>query len=255
VKATAGIVLSHGLERPSNARYVSVLKDGSMTIQTEAAPAKRRIFSARRISILAAFLGAAVALVYFGSPYISAIGAPAPVAQIGGIVDASIAGSDGSAHKLSEFRGKIVVLEWTNPLCEFTSPRYASGAMQAMQREAIAAGVVWIPVSSTFEGGPGYMDVAQAEALRAERKFEAPYIALDASGEVGRQFGAYATPSAAIIDASGKFAYAGAIDDNPWGDGTAGNNYVKAAIADLQAGKPVATPQTRAYGCGIKYGS
>jgi hypothetical protein len=226
-----------------------------MTIHTEAAPAKRRIFTARRIAFLAAILGAAVALVYFGSPYISAIGAPAPVAQIGDIVDAGIAGSDGSAHKLSEYRGKIVVLEWTNPLCEFTSPRYASGAMQAMQHEYMAAGIVWIPISSTVKGGSGFMDAAQAEALRAERKIEAPYIALDAGGEVGRQFGAYATPSAAIIDALGKFAYAGAIDDNPWGDGTGGNNYVKAAIADLQAGKPVGTPQTRAYGCGIKYGS
>jgi hypothetical protein len=226
-----------------------------MTLNNDAAPAKHRIFTARRIGSLAAFLGAAVALVYFGSPYVSAIGAPASVAQIGDAVDAGFSASDGSAHKLSEYRGKIVVLEWTNPLCEFTSPRYESGAMQAMQREAIAAGDVWIPVSSTVEGGPGYMDAAQAEALRAERKFEAPFIALDASGAVGRLFGAFSTPSAAIIDASGKFAYAGAIDDNPWGDGTAGNNYVKAALAELEAGKPVGTPKTRAFGCGIKYGS
>jgi AhpC/TSA family len=226
-----------------------------MTVQSAAAPAKRRIFTLRRLTYLGAFLALAAALIYFGSPYISAIGAPPAVAQIGESVNAGILGSDGSAHTLAEYKGKVVVLEWTNPLCEFTAPRYASGAMQAMQREAMAAGVVWIPVSSTVKGGSGYMEAAEAEALRTERKIEAPYIALDATGALGRQFGAFATPSAAIIDASGKFAYLGAIDDSPWGDGTAGNNYVKAALADLQTGKPVTTPQTRAYGCGIKYGS
>lgn len=226
-----------------------------MTIQSSAAPAKRRIVTLRRLGYLSAFLALAAALVYFGSPYISAIGAPAPVAKIGDVVDADISGSDGSAHKLSEYRGRIVVLEWTNPLCEFTSPRYKSGAMQAMQTEYTAANVAWIPISSTVQGGSGHMDAAQAEALRRERKIATPFIALDASGAVGHQFGAYATPSAAIIDAAGRLAYVGAIDDTPWGDGTAGNNYVRAALTDLQAGKPVATPQTRAYGCGIQYGS
>jgi Domain of unknown function (DUF6436) len=226
-----------------------------MTFETASTPAKRRTVTLRRLGYLGAFLALAAALVYFGSPYISAIGAPAPVAKIGDVVDADISGSDGSAHKLSEYRGRIVVLEWTNPLCEFTSPRYKSGAMQAMQTEYTAANVAWIPISSTVQGGSGYMDAAQAEVLRAERKIATPFIALDASGAVGRQFGAYATPSAAIVDAAGRLAYLGAIDDNPWGDGTAGNNYVRAALTDLQAGKPVATPQTRAYGCGIQYGS
>jgi hypothetical protein len=226
-----------------------------MTLQTASAPAKRKLVTLRRLGYLSAFLALAAAFVYFGSPYISAIGAPAPAAKIGDVVDADITGSDGSAHKLSEYRGRIVVLEWTNPLCEFTSPRYASGAMQALQNKYTAANVAWIPISSTVNGGSGYMDAAQAEALRVERKIAIPFIALDASGAVGHQFGAYATPSAAIVDASGKLAYLGAIDDNPWGDGTAGNNYVRAALADLQAGKPVAMPQTRAYGCGIQYGS
>lgn len=220
-----------------------------------AGPVRRRVFTRRRLAVLSVFIVSVAALVYFGSPYISAIGAPPPVAKIGDLVEASLAGSDGRAHKLSEYRGKIVVLEWTNPVCEFTSPRYASGAMQAMQREAVASGIVWIPVSSTVKGGSGYMDAAQAEALRAERKIEAPYIALDESGAAGRQFGAYATPSVAIIDAAGNFAYLGAIDDKPWGSGVSGTNYVKAALAALKAGVPVAKPQTRAYGCGIKYGS
>jgi hypothetical protein len=195
------------------------------------------------------------AAVYFLSPYISAVGAAEPLARIGDRVDAEFASSDGQTHRLSDYTGKIVVLEWTNPACEFTAPRYRSGAMQAMQKEAIAAAVIWIPVSSTAEGATGFIDSAQAEALRTERSFEAPFIALDASGAVGRQFGAYATPSAAILDAAGALVYLGAIDDSPWGDGTSGNNYVRAALGDLQRGETVRVARTRAYGCGIKYKS
>ncbi len=201
------------------------------------------------------FLAAAVAAVYFLSPYISAVGAAEPLARIGDQVDAEFASSDGQTHRLSDYRGKIVVLEWTNPACEFTAPRYRSGAMQAMQKDAIAKGMVWIPVSSTAEGATGFIDASQAEALRAERKFEAPFVALDPSGAIGHQFGAYATPSAAVLDATGALAYIGAIDDSPWGDGTSGNNYVRSALEYLGAGKEVKVSRTRAYGCGIKYKS
>ncbi len=198
------------------------------------------------------FLALAGAGLYF-SPYISGVGAISPIANIGDVVDAKFQGSDGKAHTLAEYRGKVVVLEWTNPVCEFTSPRYASGAMQAMQRQAISGGVIWVVVSSTAPGGSGYMDLSAAQALVAERNIASNYIVLDEDGALGHQFGAFATPSAAVIDAKGKFSYAGAIDDNPWGDGTKGNNYVKAALSDLASDKPVQTPHTRSYGCGIKY--
>jgi hypothetical protein len=125
--------------------------------------------------------------------------------------------------------------------------------MQKLQQEAIAAGVVWIPVSSTAEGAAGFVDAAGAKALMAERKMGGDYMALDADGALGHMFGAHATPSAAIIGKDGNLAYAGAIDDQPWGDGTSGDNHVRAALADLAAGTPVRTPQARAYGCGIKY--
>jgi hypothetical protein len=191
---------------------------------------------------------------YFTLPYISSIGAIAPTVAIGAPVDAKFAGSDGSSRALSEFSGKVVVLEWTNPACEFTARHYASGAMQKLQREAIAGGAIWVPVSSTAKGQSGYVDAAAAKALMAERKMGGAFLALDDGGLLGRLFGANATPSAVIIGKDGRLAYAGAIDDAPWGDGTTGSNHVRDALADLAAGRPVRTPFARAYGCGIKYG-
>jgi Domain of unknown function (DUF6436) len=125
--------------------------------------------------------------------------------------------------------------------------------MQALQKEALGSNVAWVPVSSTANGEPGSMEAAEANALLEKRGVKIDYIALDANGNIGHMFGAHATPSVAIIDAAGKLAYLGAIDDNPWGDGTTGNNYVRAALADLVKNAPVKTPQARAYGCGIKY--
>jgi AhpC/TSA family len=207
----------------------------------------------RRLAFSIIVLLALGAAGYVTLPYISGVSAPVSQVEIGAPVDAAMSGSDGKTHRLSEYRGKILVLEWTSPVCEFTARHYASGAMQALQKEALGQGAAWVPVSSTANGVPGFMESAAAQSLIAKRGVPLDYIALDADGVIGHMFGAHATPSVAIVDSSGKLAYLGAIDDNPWGDGSTGNNYVRAALSDLSGGKPVKTPITRAYGCGIKY--
>ena len=173
--------------------------------------------------------------------------------HLGEAVEAELAGSDGTTHRLSDYRGRIVVLEWTSPVCEYTARHYASGAMQHLQKQALAQNVVWIPISSTGKGAPGFMDAPQSQALMKARNIASDYMALDASGATGRYFAATATPSVVILDAQGRLAYSGAIDDKPFGDGMQGNNHVRAAIADLLAGAQVRMPKTRAYGCSITY--
>ena len=173
--------------------------------------------------------------------------------RIGEAVEAELAGNDGVTHRLSDYRGRIVVLEWTSPVCEFTARHYASGAMQNLQKQALAQNVVWIPISSTGKGAPGFMDAPQSQALMKARKIASDYMALDASGTTGRYFSATATPSVVIVDAQGRLVYSGAIDDKPFGDGMQGDNHVRAALADLFAGAQVRLPKTRAYGCSITY--
>ncbi len=208
----------------------------------------------KRLVIIGLLIGAAtIGAGYFALPYISVIGAPVSMLNTGDLADANFTGSDGKAHKLSDYRGKILVLEWTSPVCEFTMRHYESGAMHALQEYGAAKQAAWVPVSTAGPGTIGHLDAAGLQALLSARKINGPYIAMDEQGVLGRLFGAHATPSAAIIDASGKLAYRGAIDDNPWGDGTTGINYVRQALDELTAGKPVSVPFKRSYGCGIKY--
>lgn len=203
------------------------------------------------ISVL--LLGGAGILGYFTLPYVSLIGAPTAELSAGAEVNGGFRGSDGKSHQFSDYRGKVLVLEWTSPICEFTIRHYASGAMHALQEYGAAKQAAWIPVNTAAPNGISYLDAAGAQALLASRKIGSPFIAMDETGELGRMFGAHATPSVAIIDAQGKLAYIGAIDNQPWGDGTTGTNYVRQALDELSAGKPVTVSFTRSYGCGIKY--
>jgi len=176
------------------------------------------------------------------------VGQPAPAFEL---VDVK-----GKVVKLSDFKGKHVVLEWTNPGCPFVLKHYGSQNMQALQQDAKAKDVVWLGISST---APGHGDYLAPGALAAQyQAWGATPAALlmDDSGKVGRSYGARTTPHMYVIDPKGMLVYAGGIDDkrssNP-ADIPAAKNFVRAALADSLAGKPVAAPTAPPYGCSIKF--
>jgi hypothetical protein len=189
---------------------------------------------------------------------IAAIAAPAMAAPVVGqpapaftAVDA-----DGHARSLSEFRGKTVVLEWTNNGCPYVQKHYNSGHMQGLQKEATREGVVWLTLISSSEGTQGYVTPPQADELTTSRKAAPTAVLLDSKGVAGKLYGATNTPHMYVVDKAGMLVYAGAIDDRPTSrraDVPGANNYVRAALDAVAAGQPVKTPITRAYGCTVKY--
>jgi peroxiredoxin len=170
--------------------------------------------------------------------------------------DFSASASSGKTVKLSDFKGKIVVLEWTSTECPFVHKWYDSGNMQKLQKKETDAGVVWLSVDSSGQGKPGYMDAKAAADWIKNTNALPTDILLDASGEIGHAYGAQTTPHMYVIGKDGKLAYAGAIDSiastNPE-DISKATNYVDQAIAELSAGKPVSVSSTKSYGCGVKY--
>jgi peroxiredoxin len=176
------------------------------------------------------------------------VGKPAP--------DFTAIDTQGISHKLSDFRGKTVILEWTNHECPFVVKHYATDNMQTLQRETTAEGIVWLSIISSAPGKQGYVSPVEADELTQSRKAAPTAVLLDESGDVGRAYGARTTPHMYIIDGDGTLQYMGGIDDRPstsHGDVSGAKNYVRAALADLAAGKPVAEAVTRPYGCSIKY--
>ena len=164
--------------------------------------------------------------------------------------------SAGNDVRLSSFKGKTVVLEWTNHDCPYVRKHYGAGNMQALQTEAIGQGVVWLTIASSAPGFQGHVNGLEAEKLTADRKAKPTSVLLDPAGVVGRAYGATATPHMYVIDKAGLLAYMGAIDDKPTTDKAdiaGARNYVREAIAAVAAGQPVKTASTRAYGCSIKY--
>ena len=157
---------------------------------------------------------------------------------------------------LSSFRGKIVVLEWTNHDCPYVKKHYGTGNMQALQREAVGQGVVWLTISSSASGVQGHVNGLEAEKLTADRKAAPTAFLLDHEGRIGRAYNATATPHMYVIDKAGVLAYMGAIDDKPTtnrDDVPTARNYVREALTAVASGQPVKTASTRVYGCGIKY--
>ena len=188
------------------------------------------------------------AVVFTLSAFAARVGDPAP--------DFTGTDSHGQTHKLSDYRGKFVVLEWTNNGCPFTQKHYNSGNMQDLQKEWTAKGVVWLTILSSAQGEQGYMTADQENAYIAKVHADPTAAILDPSGAIGREYSARTTPHMFVIDPSGKLIYAGAIDDHPTpdpGDIKVSKNYVSEALTEAMSGKPVATSSTRPYGCSVKY--
>lgn len=163
--------------------------------------------------------------------------------------------ADGRAHSLSQYRGKTVVLEWTNHECPYVKKHY-SGSMQALQRDATRDGVVWLSIVSSAPGEQGHITGAQAKQLTASRNASPSSVLLDPSGAVGRLYGAKTTPHMFVINPQGRLVYAGGVDDVPTNkveDLQRAKPLVRLALADVKAGRPVAIPSARPYGCAVKY--
>ena len=170
----------------------------------------------------------------------------------------SLPDAKGKSHSLSEYKGKYVVLEWFNPECPFVKKHYGSDNMQKLQQEFTGKGVVWLTIDSNAPGFEGNLSPEAAEKISSSWKTHQTAFLLDPDGKVGKAYGAKNTPHMFVISPEGKIVYEGAIDSkaspNP-GDIPSSTNYVKAALDESLAGKPVSNPNTKPYGCSVKYKS
>lgn len=179
---------------------------------------------------------------------VPAVGKPAPTF--------SLKDWDGKTRKLSDYKGKIVVLEWFNHGCPFVKKHYDSNNMQDLQKTYTGKGVVWLSVCSSAEGKQGYGSPEEHKKAFKEKGAAPTAVLIDSEGTVGRQYDAKTTPAMYVIDGKGVLVYAGAIDDNRTPDKGAAKtakNFVAAALNETIAKKPVAISSTKSYGCSIKY--
>jgi peroxiredoxin len=170
--------------------------------------------------------------------------------------DFSVTDTKGVRHALAAYRGKIVILEWTNHECPYTAKHYATGNMQALQAAATASGAIWLTVVSSRPRSQGYVEAAEADELTVSRNARPTGVVLDPRGQLGRLYGASTTPHMFVIDASGVLVYMGAIDDRPSASHASvqgARNYVREALDAMAAGRPIALASTRPYGCTVKY--
>jgi len=176
------------------------------------------------------------------------VGAPAPAFTLNG--------SDGKPYSLSDFKGKYVVLEWTNHECPFVRKHYGSGNMQVQQKELTGKGGAWLSIVSSAPGKQGHVDAAKAAELTKSRGASPTAVLLDPKGDVGRQYEAKTTPHMFIVAPDGKLIYMGGIDSiasSDQDDIKEATPYVKVALAEAMAGKPVSKASTKPYGCSVKY--
>ena len=176
------------------------------------------------------------------------VGQPAP--------DFSLPDTNGQNHRLSQYKGKWVVLEWYQPDCPFVRKHYGSGNMQALQREFTAKGVVWLSIDSSAPGQEGNYPADKLNEIASSQGVARTALLLDPDGKVGHTYGAKTTPDMYIINPEGKLVYEGAIDSKPTtsvADLKVATNYVKVALDDSMNGKSVPQTVTRPYGCSVKY--
>jgi hypothetical protein len=176
------------------------------------------------------------------------VGQPAP--------DFSVRDSNGKLHKLSDYKGKFVVLEWHNQGCPYVKKHYGSGNMQRLQKEWTGKGVAWLTILSSASGKQGFVSAQEENSFIKESGASPTAALLDPSGNIGQLYAAKTTPHMIVIDPQGTIVYNGAIDDKPTADPAdlqGATNYVNAALSAAMAGKPVSVSTTKPYGCSVKY--
>jgi alkyl hydroperoxide reductase subunit AhpC len=186
-----------------------------------------------------------------------AFAAPVHAAAPGAIApDFTINDAAGKPVKLSDYRGKHVVLEWTNPECPFVRKHYDSANMQGLQKQYGTKDVVWLSVNSTNRNHSEFKTGAQMASWMQEQGGAPKAVLIDDTSATGKAYSARTTPQMFVIDPAGKIVYAGAIDDkrsaNP-ADVKTAKNFVRAALDETLAGKPVTVASTSPYGCSVKY--
>ena len=207
----------------------------------------------QKIIFAALCLGAALGIV------VTAENARAALASVGQRApDFTLQGGDGKAHSLSDYKGKFVVLEWTNPNCPFVHKFYDSGTMQTLQKTETGKGVIWLRINSSAVSSSDHQTASEIAAYEKKYQVAATGSLIDSDGTVGHLYGARTTPHMFVIDPKGDLIYAGGIDSKPSTDPediASATNYVTAALDEVMAGKPVMTPTARPYGCSVKYAS
>jgi len=202
----------------------------------------------KRSLVTTAALAAALAL----SPALALAAAePGKPAPAFGVKDAA-----GKEHKLADYDGKWLVLEWFNKDCPYVKKHYGSGNMQTLQKEVTGKDVAWLTVISSAEGKQGYLTPEQAVEVAKSSKSSADATLLDVDGTMGKAYGAKTTPHMFLINPKGQVVYAGAIDDNDSSDPSVipdSKNYVRTAVESGLAGKDVEVTSSKAYGCSVKY--
>ena len=191
----------------------------------------------RRFVVAVAFAAA-----FAFAPAAVDVGKPAP--------DFALVDTAGKTHQLSDYRGKVVVLEWVNPGCPIVQAHYNARNMQGTQQMAAEQGAVWLQIHTAAA-----RTQADREAANWLKKMGARGTVWlkDTTGKVGRMYGAQTTPHMYIVNPDGMLVYQGAIDSGDGRNIPAATNYVKAALAALKAGRPIEKPSTKAYGCAVKY--
>jgi peroxiredoxin len=208
----------------------------------------RRLFLARGAAGAVVAGAAGSALVSRPVWAAAKVGAPAPAF--------TLPATAGNPVSLADYRGKLVVLEWTNHECPYVRKHYETSNMQALQKEATGQGAIWLTLISSAPGEQGHVSPAQANELTTGRKAAPTAVLIDAKGTAGKAYGATNTPHMYVIDKNGVLVYAGAIDDRPTSrrsDVQGAQNYVREALQAVASGQPVKTATTRAYGCTVKY--
>ena len=191
-------------------------------------------------------------------PLVLAPAAAFASADLGAVAPAfSTTDSNGKLWSLAQLKGKVVVLETTNHDCPYVGKHYRAGNMQAQQREAAAKGVVWLTVAASAPGEQGYVTASEANAIVARNNAAPSAVLLDPQSRIAHAYGATVTPHMYIVDKASRLVYKGGIDSIPSAnvdDIPKARQYVRAALDEVLAGKPVTDASTRPYGCNLKYG-
>ena len=232
---------------PSDTRHP---ESRSRRARSAATQARAALSRASRRAVMAAAMALGASLLINGPAYAAAaaVGQKAP--------DFVAADVTGQQHRLSDFAGKFVVLEWTNPGCPFVGKHYGSGNMQATQQAARERGAVWLAINSTERAASDFLEPAALAAWMRDKDARPSHVLMDPDGTIGQAYGARTTPHIYIIDPQGVLVYAGGIDSiasTRVDDIKQATNYVNQALAEAYSGKPVSAAATRAYGCSIKY--